>query len=63
MRNKRNKKLLASGICIILGLMLMRFAHVLIYYNISVVLIIAGAVLFLGGVIFFAKTLFRHGKR
>ena len=54
---------MAAGIAIILGITFMRFAYALVYYNISVLLIILGAILFLAGVIFFARTLFHNNKR
>jgi len=57
---RRNKKLLFGGISIITGGMLMRFAWAIINEQLSVFLILAGSVLFLGGVIYFANSLFKN---
>lgn len=61
--NRRQKKLLAAGLLILVGGMLMRLAWALINKNYSAALIIIGSVLFLGGVIFFANTFFNKTDR
>ena len=51
---KRNTKLWIGGAFILTGAMLVRFAWVTINHPFSIVIIITGAILFLGGVIYFA---------
>ena len=50
----RNTKLWIGGAFILAGAMLARFAWVIINHPFSVVVIITGAILFLGGIIYFA---------
>jgi len=57
---KRNKKLVLGGIFIFIGGISMRFAWIFIYEQLSVVLILTGAGLFIGGVIYFANALFQN---
>ncbi|TCK80797.1 hypothetical protein [Albibacterium bauzanense] len=57
---KRNKKLILGGIIILIGGMMMRFAWFFIYEQLSVVLILIGAGLFIGGVIYFVNALFQN---
>lgn len=60
---KKNKKLILAGAAILLGGMCMRIAWVIINRNLATVIVITGAILFLGGVIIFANTVFnRRGK-
>lgn len=59
----RRKKILYSGIAVVLGLMLMRIAWFIISAIIGTVIVILGSVLFLGGVIVFSLTFFRGNRR
>lgn len=59
----RRKKLLYSGIAVVLGLMLMRIAWVIISAIFATIIVLVGSVLFLGGVIIFALTFFRGNRR
>ena len=57
---KRNKKLILAGFAILIGGMCMRLAWIFIHDPLGPVIIIAGAVLFLGGVIFFINTMYNQ---
>jgi len=57
---KRNKKLWFAGVSIIIGLMLMRLAWIIINQVWGTIIITTGSILFLGGVVFFANTLFNR---
>lgn len=62
MKNKSKNKILLSVISIILGAALMGIAYRLIMYNFSTFLIFVGAILFLGGIIFFVNILYKKDK-
>jgi len=51
---RKNSKLWIAGTFILAGVMLIRFAEAIITDSFSMVVIIIGTVLFLGGIIYFA---------
>ncbi|PRD55798.1 hypothetical protein [Sphingobacterium gobiense] len=57
---KRNKKLILAGAAILIGGMCMRLAWIFLNDSIGPVIIITGAVLFLGGVISFINTMYNQ---
>lgn len=57
---KKNKDLILAGISILIGGMCMRLAWLFINHPLGPVIVIAGAVLFLGGVIYFVITIYNR---
>ncbi|MBD1434805.1 hypothetical protein H8B06_18420 [Sphingobacterium sp. DN00404] len=57
---KRNKKLIFAGMAILTGGICMRLAWIYIHDPLGPVIIITGAALFLGGVIFFINTMYNQ---
>lgn len=57
---KRNKKLIFAGFAILIGGMCMRLAWAFLHHPLGPVIIIAGAALFLGGVIVFINTIYNQ---
>lgn len=60
---KRNKKLIFAGFAILIGGMCMRLAWIFIQDPLGPFIIITGAILFLGGVIFFINTMYKQRHR
>lgn len=60
---KRNKRLVFAGLAILVGGMCMRLAWVFLNDPLGPVIVITGAVLFLGGVIVFINTIYNQRHR
>lgn len=60
---KRNKKLVLAGVAILIGGICMRLAWIYIHHSLGPVIVITGAALFLGGVIYFINTVYKQRHR